>query len=201
MLTPAWYRRDAHLAAINFRKALVDIDRSFAWTPCPVYDIVRYRGFTVEDTHLILRTAGMTCDTTIFVDHDAGPIRTRFTVAHELGHIVMHKSEPPKDAARLLRGEYEANAFASATLMPPEDVEQMLSREQTSQPVEYWAHEEHSHHLITRLRRRFQTSTDTTLQVLVDMGLVEGYTPWESFFEAHRPYKDALSRLSDPLAF
>lgn len=41
--------------------------------------------------------------------------RLRFTLAHELGHLVMHRFPSPKM-------EEEANAFASALLMPASDI-------------------------------------------------------------------------------
>ncbi|MBT9161061.1 MAG: hypothetical protein DDT26_02360 [Dehalococcoidia bacterium] len=48
-------------------------------------------------------------------DHPAD--RLRFTLAHEIGHLVMHRFPTPKM-------EDEANRFASALLMPAEDIKQ-----------------------------------------------------------------------------
>lgn len=51
------------------------------------------------------------------------PDRQRFTLAHELGHAVLHRSEfvaDPKTAER------EANAFASEFLLPEDDVKKDL---------------------------------------------------------------------------
>ena len=45
--------------------------------------------------------------------------RLRFSVAHELGHLVMHKSLPLKSVAEI---EDEADIFASEFLMPAEEV-------------------------------------------------------------------------------
>lgn len=44
--------------------------------------------------------------------------RSRFDAAHELGHLVLHKSGAPQGR----EAELEANAFASAFLMPRGDV-------------------------------------------------------------------------------
>ena len=44
--------------------------------------------------------------------------RTRFDAAHELGHLVMHRHSGATNPS----AETEANAFASAFLMPPPDV-------------------------------------------------------------------------------
>lgn len=45
--------------------------------------------------------------------------RQRFTVAHELGHLVLHSDAgPPRDAAEASRMERQANVFAAAFLGP-----------------------------------------------------------------------------------
>ena len=51
-------------------------------------------------------------------DHPAD--RLRFTLAHEIGHLVMHRFPTPKM-------EEEAHRFASALLMPADDIKQYLS--------------------------------------------------------------------------
>ncbi|TWB23424.1 Zn-dependent peptidase ImmA (M78 family) [Nitrospirillum amazonense] len=45
--------------------------------------------------------------------------RSRFDAAHELGHLVMHKHGTPQDSRQ---AESEADRFASAFLMPADDV-------------------------------------------------------------------------------
>ncbi|MGB5686821.1 MAG: XRE family transcriptional regulator [Candidatus Electrothrix sp.] len=52
----------------------------------------------------------------IFVNKDMPWCRIRFTLAHELGHIVMNHVHRPEI-------EEEANEFASSFLMPEEDIE------------------------------------------------------------------------------
>lgn len=52
--------------------------------------------------------------------------RIRFSVAHELGHLVMHN--PPKTSVKIM--EKEANDFASALLMPKE-----IMLDEFTQPV------------------------------------------------------------------
>lgn len=51
----------------------------------------------------------------IFIDQSAPGDRQRFTLAHELGHLVMHSVPSPTM-------EEEANRFASALLMPKRDI-------------------------------------------------------------------------------
>lgn len=51
----------------------------------------------------------------IFLNRDQPADRMRFSLAHELGHLVMHRTPTPKM-------EVQANQFASALLMPAEDI-------------------------------------------------------------------------------
>ena len=55
----------------------------------------------------------------IFIDQTAPGDRQRFTLAHELGHLIMHSVPSPTM-------EEEANAFASALLMPRRDIRPYL---------------------------------------------------------------------------
>lgn len=55
----------------------------------------------------------------IFLNNFKTPESSLFDAAHELGHLVMHKQENPRDRRN---AEKEANAFASAFLMPKNDV-------------------------------------------------------------------------------
>lgn len=48
------------------------------------------------------------------------PDRKRFTLAHELGHLILHRDEFADEDGK--RQEDEANSFASEFLMPAEDV-------------------------------------------------------------------------------
>lgn len=54
--------------------------------------------------------------------------RARFTLAHEVGHLVLHTFRP-----RVLDAEDEANKFASALLVPQNRAEQLIT-ERTSLP-------------------------------------------------------------------
>lgn len=66
----------------------------------------------------------------IYVAAHTGPIRDRFTIAHELGHYILHYFWPksqghpvePTEAQRYGSGriEWEANWFAAGFLMPEE---------------------------------------------------------------------------------
>lgn len=62
----------------------------------------------------------------IFLNRAQPGDRQRFTLAHELGHIVMHQFPSPEM-------EDEANAFASALLMPPREMRSLLAGRLTLQ--------------------------------------------------------------------
>jgi Zn-dependent peptidase ImmA (M78 family)/DNA-binding XRE family transcriptional regulator len=49
-----------------------------------------------------------------FLNTNKTPEHSRFDAAHELGHLILHKHGPPRG----LEAEKQANAFASAFLMP-----------------------------------------------------------------------------------
>lgn len=60
-------------------------------------------------------------DFDIIIPNFTGPLRDRFTIAHELGHYILHKPHEKSWAARSGepdRLEWEANWFAAGFLMP-----------------------------------------------------------------------------------
>ncbi|MBC6436851.1 MAG: XRE family transcriptional regulator [Rhodobacteraceae bacterium] len=62
----------------------------------------------------------------IFLNRSMPADRQRFTLAHELGHVVMHQVPAPEMEA-------EANTFASALLMPAQDIRRYFSGRLTIQ--------------------------------------------------------------------
>lgn len=87
----------------------------------------------------------------IFYSDRASPQRRRFTIAHELGHLVLHRARQASfhcdwtgaDVAPL---EREADDFASHLLMPDDALREGLS----SRPVDFY--------LLSELARRFEVS-------------------------------------------
>ncbi|WP_328856368.1 XRE family transcriptional regulator [Williamsia herbipolensis] len=63
----------------------------------------------------------------VFLARHKTPERTRFDLAHELGHLVLHESEPADTTAQ----EREADEFASEFLMPAASVVEYLPRNPT----------------------------------------------------------------------
>lgn len=55
----------------------------------------------------------------VFLNTFKSTERSRFDAAHELGHLIMHKHGAPQDSRQ---AESEADRFASAFLMPTDDV-------------------------------------------------------------------------------
>ncbi|KCZ84458.1 hypothetical protein HAD_02225 [Hyphomonas adhaerens MHS-3] len=79
-----------------------------------------------EDGSLIVRSQN---DFLVYIPSDTSPLRDTFTMAHELGHYVLHYLWPLQVQKRVPfklkatrygsdRAEWEANWFASAFLMP-----------------------------------------------------------------------------------
>lgn len=56
------------------------------------------------------------------VNAGLSPERQRFVLAHEIGHMVMHEGEPPRETA-----EKEADAFAEELLMPAAEIAKDLA--------------------------------------------------------------------------
>jgi Zn-dependent peptidase ImmA (M78 family)/transcriptional regulator with XRE-family HTH domain len=61
---------------------------------------------------------------TILCTGKGTPKRRRFDAAHELAHLVLHDAPKPGDKIQ----EQQAHRFASALLMPPEEIEPWLPR-------------------------------------------------------------------------
>ncbi len=89
--------------------------------------------FGEADVHGLLAVRGGVA--AIYVNADDPPVRKRFTVAHELGHMVLHLAggdaefidnadsfrstiDPEAGWTDARRKEWEANAFAAELLMP-----------------------------------------------------------------------------------
>jgi Zn-dependent peptidase ImmA (M78 family) len=111
--------------------------------PVPIEDLarsagtqVRYRKFDGNISGLLLRTNG---ETVVGVHAQHARTRQRFTIAHELGHFLLHDGRPAivehlhrsarvnfRDGTSALATdteEIEANQFAAALLMPGDMVE------------------------------------------------------------------------------
>jgi hypothetical protein len=80
--------------------------------PVDVERLARAEGFTIERRPLG-DDDGETVGQCITVNSDQALVRQRFTIAHELGHFVMHSSHGADDDS-----ERQADVFAGALLIP-----------------------------------------------------------------------------------
>lgn len=125
------------------RQARAVIAKSkFDTIPVPVEKIARSRGITVQNIHLDDELSGMSFikDGVAVIVVNAGhhPNRQRFTLAHELGHhvlhyeylqnnvhvdkVVLHRNQKSSDGSD--QKEIQANAFAAELLMPLNKIRQ-----------------------------------------------------------------------------
>lgn len=149
------------------RQLLRDLD--ILGPPVPVDDIARRLGATISREPFRGGISGMlyrTVDTAIVGVNSAEPeTRQRFTIAHEIGHFLLHEGRPlivdrhvrvdRRDASSSMgtkREEVEANAFAAELLMPEEMIRhqfEALAKDHASLPAE---------RLVNRLARQFEVS-------------------------------------------
>lgn len=71
-----------------------------------------------------LATVTRECRKLVLVNSRQPSDRSRFSLAHELGHLLMHTDTPPSDYASV---EDEADAFAAELLMPEADIRDALA--------------------------------------------------------------------------
>lgn len=129
----------AHAGA---RKLLIDAGAKRC--PTPLTKIMRFLNISIEYTPLDEELSGMAMiknnQKLVWVNALHQPNRQRFTLAHEVGHHVLH-ADFLQDAVHVDRGilrrdvisgegtderEIEANAFASELLMPESQLEAAL---------------------------------------------------------------------------
>jgi Zn-dependent peptidase ImmA (M78 family) len=154
-------------------------EQSVIARPVPVEDIARILGARLlfeplndELSGLLYREGGVA---TIGVNSAHPTSRQRFTVAHEIGHLLLHEGKPmfvdklvrvdlrdSNSAAGTLKEEREANAFAAALLMPQAMILESLQR------VRGLAGDA----MVQSLADRFQVSTQAMEYRLTNLGLV-----------------------------
>lgn len=122
-------------------------EHGVASAPVPVERIARHLGVRVQYAPLDNDLSGMAHirEGVVIVGVNSlhAPNRQRFTLAHELGHVVLHREilednvhvdrvllRDRDSSAGLYREEIEANAFASELLMPAAFLDAMLGGRQ-----------------------------------------------------------------------
>ena len=122
---PLWVSLRAHFEGNRPQQIANALLRRFEVLapPVPVERIVRSLGIALERRGSVAWPGALEADESraiIYVNGNEAPVRQRFTIAHELGHLMMHPlgvqfretmfSGSPK--------EIGANQFAAAMLMP-----------------------------------------------------------------------------------
>jgi Zn-dependent peptidase ImmA (M78 family) len=114
----------------------------------------------------------------IGVNSTHAPVRQRFTIAHEIGHLVMHKGRPVF-IDRLVRinerdgssdkDERQANAFAAALLMPhtfvTAEIERIFGKRSQTMPEQ----------LVDELAAKFDVSSAAMGYRLVNLNILDFY--------------------------
>jgi Zn-dependent peptidase ImmA (M78 family) len=150
--------------------------------PVPVEAIARqlgaqltYEPFEGEVSGMLYRQGSQAV---IGVNSRHAPTRQRFTVAHECGHLVMHKGQP-MFIDRFVRvnwrdgqstpEERHANAFAAELLMPRGLLENELDRlgQREAMPPGQ---------LVAGLAKRFAVSAEAMTYRLTNLGILDPYS-------------------------
>ena len=95
----------------------------------------------------------------IFLNNRMPNDRIRFSLAHELGHMVMHIENPPSS---IEEAEDQANAFASQFLMPEEEIKPMLYNLKIS--------------TLADLKRKWNVSMQSIIRRALDLGVISKET-------------------------
>ncbi len=150
--------------------------------PIPVEDLARhlgaqltYEAFDGDVSGMLYRADDRAI---IGVNSHHATTRQRFTVAHEIAHLRLHKGQPVfvDSFARVnlrngksTREEVEANAFAAELLMPEalvqHEVDRVLTRDRDITPLQ----------LVGKLANKFQVSTEAMTYRLSNVGVLDPY--------------------------
>jgi Zn-dependent peptidase ImmA (M78 family) len=152
--------------------------------PVPVEDVARRLGaeLTYEafdgDVSGMLYREGEGQMPIIGVNSRQAPTRQRFTVAHEIGHLVLHRGQPVFvdsfvrvnwRAGKSGRDEVEANAFAAELLMPRNLIEESIDSAQTRHGTLL------RDALVSELARKFHVSPEAMNYRLSNLGVLDPY--------------------------
>lgn len=146
-----------------------------------MYDVIVVRKDLEDSVSAILQIKGVRGIVVVNAAHH--PNRQRFSIAHELGHYLLHRDEgsifvdrspvffrDKASSSGISRQEIDANAFAAELLMPEKDLDAQLN----GHPIDAF-----DEVLVRRLAARFGVSAQAlTIRLtrldLVTMGSEEG---------------------------
>jgi Zn-dependent peptidase ImmA (M78 family) len=158
-------------------------DLGISGPPIPVEEIARQLGARVSFERFTSHVSGILYregpSPVIGVNAMHARTRQRFTIAHEIGHMRLHKGRPmfvdhsvrvDRRDANASRGidpkEIEANSFAAALLMPQDMIFAGVAQASTTRSVT------RSEDIIRRLAKRFNVSPQAMDYRLANLGLV-----------------------------
>lgn len=167
------------------RAALRVLDENDALeVPVPVEELARMLGADIRRQPFEGDVSGMLLrdGRRVVIGLNEGHARTRqrFSIAHELGHLVLHRGKPlfvdhtirmdlrdSQSATGTETEEVEANAFAAQLLMPEsllrEAVEEMRTCGSTVTDTD----------LVVQLATRFEVSTQAMTFRLINLGVID----------------------------
>lgn len=166
------------------RRAMLLIDAlKISSPPVPVEQIAAAKGAQLTYEAFDGQVSGMLYRdeqrAIIGINSRHAAVRQRFTIAHEIGHLEMHKGKPVfvdrlvrmnlRDGSSS-REESDANAFAAELLMPRKlmagEVNRILSRKPRITPEQ----------LIEELASRFRVSSEAMGYRLANLGILNPYS-------------------------
>ncbi|WP_328748621.1 ImmA/IrrE family metallo-endopeptidase [Streptomyces sp. NBC_00285] len=149
--------------------------------PIPIEDIARSEGALIARKAFDGTQSGFALrdgETWIIgVNASTSQRRQRFTIAHELGHLVMHEGKLIVDHTMRVNWrdekssmatdieEIEANAFAAAILMPESFIRQRVSTHLRGGPMS-------RENLISEMAREFDVSVEAMGYRLINLGIL-----------------------------
>jgi Zn-dependent peptidase ImmA (M78 family) len=137
---------------------------------------ITYEPFEGEISGMLYRHAGRAV---IGVNSRHATTRQRFTVAHEIGHLLMHKGQPVfidrfvrvnRRDGQSSREEVQANAFAAELLMPRGIVQEEFDR-----VAPRWGYHT-SQDLVAALAKRFEVSPAAMQYRLINLDVLDPYS-------------------------
>lgn len=150
-------------------------------TPVAIVSIATFYGFNVYKANMSDNVAGLILadehniknfdsNKIIIVNSNQAPTRQRFTIAHELGHYFLD-GKPPRCYAHRDSGVYNAkeraaNSFASALLMPEDDVKIKIDELKDINPSAK------DYYLIREVANTFNVSTSAAKVRLEKLGVI-----------------------------
>lgn len=144
--------------------------------PVPVEKVAEGEGFTIIREYLDSDLSGFYVKEmgvpTIGVNVAHAPVRQRFTIAHELGHALLHANEhydrefrrDHMSSSAVDPDEMDANAFAASLLMPADWVREKWA-ETTDLLDDQW---------LGRTARQFGVSSQSLMYRLENLTLLRG---------------------------